>query len=102
VLPPNAAHQVQGHYSIAGLRWDVGGLVGCMRLLGCSFIDTQLLVPSLEFGAPPVTLVKGLGTAIVCENRECQLRETVGCPPVFRRVEQGAPDSSAFSLASHN
>lgn len=82
-----------------GARPANGGVVrhaSFLRKLGCSFLDTQLLVPSLEFGAPPLTLVKVLGAAIVCENRERQLRETVGCPPVFRRFEQGAPDSSAF------
>ncbi len=88
---PNAAHQLQGRYSIVGLRWDGGGLVGCMRLLGCSLIDTQLLVPSLEFGAPPLTLVKGLGAAIACENRERQLRETVGCPQSSAALSRARP-----------
>src|SRR6185369_4854864 len=71
------------------------------RLLGCFFIDPQLLVPSLEFRPPPLTLVKVFGAPVIGKHRERQLGEAIGPTPVFGRLEQGTADSAAFRLARH-
>ena len=59
----------------------------------------ERLVPCLEFGAPSLTLIEVLGTAIVGKDRQGQLGKSSGACPILRRFQECAADTLPFRLA---